>query len=58
MKITIERLKKIPSYKILKIWIEWLNNKKVSNSIHNLPIEIKKQKQFFDLFKTILNRKL
>ena len=33
-------------------------NKKVSNSIHNLPIEIKKQKQFFDLFKTILNRKL
>ena len=33
-------------------------NQKVLNSINNLPIEIKKQKQFFDLFKTILNRKL
>ncbi|MAR43853.1 MAG: polyprenyl synthetase [Flavobacteriaceae bacterium] len=33
-------------------------NQKILNSINNLPIEIKKQKQFFDLFKTILNRKL
>ena len=31
MKITLARLKKIPSNKILKTWIEWLNNKKVSN---------------------------
>ena len=33
-------------------------NQKILNLINNLPIEIKKQKQFFDLFKTILNRKL
>ena len=32
--------------------------KKISNFIKNLPIEIKKQKQFFDFFNTILNRKL
>ena len=35
-----------------------IENNKISNLINNLPIEIKKQKQFFDLFKTILNRKL
>ena len=33
-------------------------NQKILNLINNLPIEIKKQKQFFDLFKNILNRKL
>ena len=28
------------------------------NSIKSLPIEIKKQQQFFDFFDTIMNRKL
>ena len=32
--------------------------KKILNSIKNLPIEIKKQQQFFNLFNTIMNRKL
>ena len=31
---------------------------KTLNSIKSLPIEIKKQKQFFDFFDTIMNRKL
>ncbi|RPG56476.1 MAG: polyprenyl synthetase family protein [Flavobacteriales bacterium] len=33
-------------------------NQKILNLIDNLPIKVKKQKQFFGLFKTILNRKL
>lgn len=33
-------------------------NKKILSSIKNLPVEVKKQKQFFDFFNTILNRKL
>ena len=33
-------------------------NKRILNSIKNLPIQIKKQKQFLDFFNIILNRKL
>ena len=53
----INIFKKNKSDVYLRNIIENYNNK-ISNSINNLPIEIKKQKQFFDLFKTILNRKL
>ena len=33
-------------------------NKKVLNFIKNLPVEVKKQQHFFDLYNAILNRKL
>ncbi len=48
MKITLARLKKIPSNKILKTWIEWLNNKKVSNysARSSKKHSINSQKQF------------
>lgn len=53
----IKIFKKNKSDIYLKNIIDTSNNK-ILSSIKNLPVEVKKLKQFFDLFNTISNRKL